>query len=47
VGPSAAAGAPVERCATWKRQTTATLRTLAVTLCAAGGQPEGRGGVHA
>jgi hypothetical protein len=44
---SDAAGAPLERCATLKRQKTATLRTLAVTLCAAGGQHEVRGGVHA
>jgi len=42
-----AAGAPVELCVTLKRQKTETLRTLAVTLCAAGGQPEVRGWVHA
>ena len=42
-----AAGASVELCVTLKRQQTATLRTLAVTLCAAGGQHEVRGWVHA
>lgn len=42
-----AAGAPVERCVTLKRQQTETLRTRAVTLCAAGGQHEVRGWVHA
>jgi hypothetical protein len=42
-----AAGAPVELCVTLKRQQTETLRTLAVTLCAAGGQHEVRGWVHA
>jgi Transposase DDE domain len=42
-----AAGAPVELCVTLKRQHTETLRTRAVTLCAAGGQPEVRGWVHA
>jgi hypothetical protein len=40
---SDAAGAPVELCVTWKRQKTETLRTRAVTLCAAGGQHEVRG----
>ena len=44
---SDAAGAPVELCATLKRQKTETLRTLAVTLCAAGGQHEVQGWVHA
>ena len=44
---SDAAGAPLELCVTLKRQKTATLRTLAVTLCAAGGQHEVRGWVHA
>lgn len=44
---SDAAGAPVELCVTLKRQKTETLRTLAVTLCAAGGQHEVRGWVHA
>ena len=42
-----AAGAPVELCTTLKRQKMATLRTLAVTLCAAGGEHEVRGWVHA
>jgi len=42
-----AAGASVELCVTLKRQPTETLRTLAVTLCAAGGQQEVRGWVHA
>ena len=37
---SDAAGAPVELCVTLRRQKTETLRTLAVTLCAAGGQYE-------
>src|SRR5262247_4781671 len=44
---SDAAGTPLELCVTLKRQKTATLRTLAVTLGAAGGQQEGRGWVHA
>ena len=44
---SDAAGTPLELCVTLKRQKTATLRTLAVTLGAAGGQHEGRGWVHA
>lgn len=44
---SAAAGAPVELCVTLKRQKTETLRTLAVTLRAAGGQHEVQGWVHA
>jgi hypothetical protein len=35
---SDAAGAPLELCVTLKRQKTETLRTLAVTLRAAGGQ---------
>src|SRR5262247_4180513 len=42
-----AAGAPLELCATLKRQHTDTLRTLAVTLRATGGQHEVRGWVHA
>jgi Transposase DDE domain len=42
-----AAGAPLALCVILKRQQTATLRTLAVTLCAAGGQHEVRGWVHA
>ena len=42
-----AAGAPLALCAALKRQTMATLRTLAVTLHAAGGQHEVRGWVHA
>jgi Transposase DDE domain len=42
-----AAGAPLELCATLKRQHTETLRTLAVTLRATGGQHEVRGWVHA
>jgi hypothetical protein len=42
-----AAGAPWELCVTLKRQKTDTLRTLAVTLRAAGGQHEVRGWVHA
>lgn len=41
------AGAPVELGVTLKRQRLETLRTLAVTLCAAGGQQEVRGWVHA
>ena len=44
---SDAAGAPLELCVTLQRQHTETLRTLAVTLCAAGGQHEVRGWVHA
>ena len=44
---SDAAGAPVELCAALKRQRMATLRTLAVELCAAGGQHAVRGWVHA
>jgi Transposase DDE domain len=42
-----AVGAPLELCVTLKRQQTETLRTLAVTLWAAGGQHEVRGWVHA
>jgi len=42
-----AAGAPLELCVTLKRQKTATLRTLAVTLRSAGDQHEVRGWVHA
>src|ERR671924_1709363 len=42
-----AAGAPLELCATLKRQRMETLRTLAVELCATGGQHEVRGWVHA
>src|SRR5215470_16088982 len=42
-----AVGAPLELCATLKRQHTDTLRTLAVTLRATGGQHEVRGWVHA
>jgi Transposase DDE domain len=41
------AGAPVELGVTLKRQRMETLCTLAVTLCAAGGQHEVRGWVHA
>ena len=41
------AGAPVELGVTLKRERMETLRTLAVTLCAAGGQHEVRGWVHA
>jgi len=41
------AGAPVELSVTLKRQRMETLCTLAVTLCAAGGQHEVRGWVHA
>src|SRR5215216_2583367 len=44
---SDAAGAPVELCAALKRQRMATLRTLAVELCAVGGQHAVRGWVHA
>ena len=44
---SDAAGAPVELCVTLRRQKTETLRTLAVTLRAAGGQYEVRGWIHA
>src|SRR5262244_822677 len=44
---SDAAGVPLELCVTLKRQHTETLRTLAVTLCATGGQHEVRGWVHA
>jgi len=42
-----AVGAPLELCVTLKRQHMETLRTLAVTLWAAGGQHEVRGWVHA
>ena len=42
-----AVGAPLELCAALKRQHTGTLRTLAVALCATGGQHEVRGWVHA
>src|SRR5215471_7217695 len=42
-----AAVAPVELGVTLKRQRMETLRTLAVTLCAAGGQHEVQGWVHA
>ena len=41
------AGAPLELCAALKRQHTETLRTLAVELCATGGQHKVRGWVHA
>src|SRR5215468_2162556 len=41
------AGAPVELGGTLQRQRMATLRTLAMTLCAAGGQHAVRGWVHA
>ena len=44
---SDAAGAPVELCVTLKRQKMDTLRTLAVTLRAAGGPHEVRGWGHA
>jgi hypothetical protein len=44
---SDAAGAPLARCVILKRHQTATRRTLAVTLWAAGGPPEVRGWVHA
>jgi len=39
--------APLDLCVTLKRQHMETLRTLAVTLCAAGGQQAVRGWVHA
>src|SRR5215475_9902367 len=42
-----AAGVPLELCATLKRQRLETLRTLAVALCATGGQYAVRGWVHA
>jgi hypothetical protein len=42
-----AAGAPLELCATLKRPRMETLRTLAVELCATGGQYAVRGWVHA
>ena len=42
-----AVGGPLELCAALKRQHTETLRTLAVELCATGGQHEVRGWVHA
>ena len=42
-----AAGVPLELCATLKRQRMETLRTLAVALCATGGQHAVRGWVHA
>src|SRR6266545_2234630 len=42
-----AVGAPLELCAALKRQDTETLRTLAVELCATGGQHAVRGWVHA
>jgi Transposase DDE domain len=42
-----ATGGPLELCAALKRQKTATLRTLVVTLRSAGGQHEVRGWVHA
>jgi hypothetical protein len=42
-----AVGAPLELCAALKRQPTETLRTLAVELCATGGQHEVGGWVHA
>lgn len=42
-----AAGAPLELCAPLKRQHMETLRTLAVTLHATGGQHEVQGWVHA
>jgi len=42
-----AAGAPLELCAALKRQRMETLRTLAVALCATGGQHAVRGWVHA
>ncbi len=42
-----AAGAPLELCAALKRQHMETIRTLAVALCATGGQHEVRGWVHA
>ena len=46
VGLGDAAGAPLELRTTLKGQKTATLRTLVVTLRAAGGQHEVRGWVH-
>jgi Transposase DDE domain len=42
-----AVGVPLELCAVLKRQPMETLRTLAVALCATGGQHEVRGWVHA
>src|SRR5215468_10865311 len=42
-----AVGAPLELCAALKRQHTETLRTLAVELCATGGQHAVGGWVHA
>jgi hypothetical protein len=42
-----AVGGPGELCAALKRQPRETLRTLAVVLCASGGQHEVRGWVHA
>jgi Transposase DDE domain len=42
-----AVGVPLELCAVLKRQHTETLRTLAVELCATGGQHAVRGWVHA
>jgi hypothetical protein len=42
-----AVGGALELCAALKRQHTETLRTLAVELCATGGQHEVRGWVHA
>jgi Transposase DDE domain len=42
-----AVGVPLELCAVLKRQHMETLRTLAVELCATGGQHEVRGWVHA
>src|SRR5499426_2374158 len=42
-----AVGVPLELCTALKRQHMETLRTLAVALCAAGGQHEMRGWVHA
>jgi Transposase DDE domain len=47
VGLRDAVGAPLELCTALKRQHTETLRTLAVELCATGGQHEVRGWVHA
>jgi hypothetical protein len=47
VGLGDATGAPLELCAALKRQKTATLRTLVVTLRSTGGQHEGRGWVQA
>ena len=47
VGLSDTAGAPVELGGTVKRQRMETLRPLAVTLCAAGGQQAVRGWGHA